>query len=195
MSPSRFHSSTERVAALAWALAPLLGVATACSDDASCGPAGAPPNGLAVEGAGITLRYTDLTSLVGNDCPAVNPPAGVVSVSIEGTQEDGTGRITICIPRPDLVTMPDRTIGGSLSMADVRVFDVMGSANGCTFTLNSAMPPTGTATGEGVCANGDSPAGFALELDAMVTLRRTCGMTTDMVTVPLTGRTAVARRT
>ncbi len=89
----------------------------------------------------------------------------------------------------------NRTIGTSLSMADVRVFDLMGSDDtGCTYTLDSTRPPTGTATGAGVCASGDDPAGFALDLDGAVSLRRTCNGTTDTIAVALSGRAAVARR-
>ena len=171
-----------------------LGLAGCPSDD-ECGVGDAPANGLVASSTDVTIRYTNLTSLLGNDCPAMDAPDGVVSVSIEGQQEGGTGLITLCIPRPDLLMQGNRSIGTSLSMADVRIFDLMGSDDaGCTYTLDSTRPPSGTATGSGVCKNGDDPAGFAIDLDAAVSLRRTCNGTTDSIAVTLVGRAAVARR-
>jgi hypothetical protein len=79
-------------------------------------------------------------------------------------------------------------------MGQIRVVDFSGMANGCTFALDSATPPTGTAKGTGVCNNGTDKAGFALELNGMVTARRTCGATVDSVTLTLAGKVAVTSR-
>jgi hypothetical protein len=164
-----------------------------CGDD-ECGPMGAEPAALVASSAEVTLTFGGLSALAGNDCPAVDPPAGVVSLSVEGTQTDGTGLITFCIPRPDLLDSGRRNLGTSLSMADVRIFDLSGSFNNCTFTLDSTRPPTGFAAGLGVCGNGTDSAGFGIDFDGAVSLRRTCGATIDTVAVTLTGLVAVTKR-
>lgn len=192
ISRSRFLSSTSLGIVAALAATPL-GLLAGCGDDA-CGPGDAPAVGLTAASADVTLTYGNLSSLAGNDCPAADAPAGVVSLSIEGTQDGGPGLITLCVPRPDLLVEGNRTLGTSLSMADVRIFDLSGEADGCTFALDSSRPPTGTAVGLGVCGNGADPAGFALELDGALSLRRTCGATLDSVAVTLTGRVAVSSR-
>lgn len=156
---------------------------------------GAPSTGLTASSADVTLEFGNLTSLAGNDCsdPAVFPD--VVSISLEGQQTNGgQGLITLCIPRPDLLTSGQRTLGVFNSNADIRIIDVTGDADGCTFELESARPPTGSGTGEGVCDNGNDPAGFAISLDGAISLRRTCGTTVDTVAVLLEGRVAVALR-
>lgn len=189
-SRSRFPSSTSLAAIVALAATACAG----CGDD-ECGPMGAPSSGLAASSADVTIVYKDLTSLAGNDCPDPDAPEGVISISIEGTQEGGTGIITLCIPRMDLMTPgTGHTIGISQSMADVRIFDLTGDYEGCTFTFDSSRPPTGTVSGIGVCGNGDSESGFALDIDGNVSLRRTCGSTIDSVAVQLRGEIAVAKR-
>ncbi len=155
---------------------------------------GAEPAALVASSTEVTLTFGGLSALAGNDCPAVDPPAGVVSLSIEGTQTDGTGLITLCIPRPDLLEDGRRNLGTSLSMAEVRIFDLSGSADNCTFALDSTRPPTGFATGLGVCGNGTDSAGFALDFDGAVSLRRTCGPTIDTIAVTLSGLVAVTKR-
>ncbi len=155
---------------------------------------GAAPSGLVASSADVVITYGNLTALAGNDCPAVDPPAGVVSVSVEGTQTDGTGLITFCIARPDLLESGQRTIGTSLSMADIRIFDLTGSFNNCTFTFDATRPPTGFVGALGVCGNAVDPAGFGIDFDAAVSLRRNCGGTMDTVAVTLTGLAAVALR-
>lgn len=147
----------------------------------------------ASNGSDITLTYGNLSSLSGNDCPAADAPSGVISLSIEGTQVGGTGLVTLCIPRPDLL-VDGRTLGTTGNMGQLRVIDFSGMANGCTFALDSSMPPTGTGTGTGVCKNGTDAAGFALELTGTINLRRTCGATVDPVALTLAGKVAVSSR-
>jgi len=169
--------------------------ATGCGDDATCGTMGAPSAGLTASSAEVTLEFGNLTSLAGNDCsdPAVFPD--VVSISLEGGQTNGgQGLFTLCIPRPDLLTSGPRTLGVFNSMADIRIIDLTGDADGCTFALDSTSPPTGSGSGEGVCDNGNDPAGFAISLDGTISLRRTCGATVDTVDVVLAGRVAVTLR-
>jgi hypothetical protein len=168
-----------------------------CSDD--CGPGGAPASGLLVSGDTSTstfaIEYGNLSSLLGNDCPDPAAPEGVISVSIEGRQTgDAASGVTLCIPRPDLLMQGDRTLGTAISTADVRIIDLGGSADGCTFRLDISQAPTGAAQATGVCDNGDSPEGFALSFDGAVGMRRTCGATTDTVAATLRGRIAIARR-
>jgi hypothetical protein len=164
-----------------------------CSDPA-CGPGGAPASGLLASSDAVSLEYGNLTSLVGNDCPDPAAPEGVISVSIEGSQTGGGGLVTLCIPRPDLLMDGARSLGVTTSTADVRIIDLTGAAEGCTFALERTRPPTGGVEATGVCANADSPDGFALSFDGAVSLRRTCGAVTDTIDVTLRGRVAVARR-
>ena len=168
-------------------------VAGCPSDDESCGPESAPATIAATNGTDITLTYSGLSSLSGNDCPDPAAPSGVVSLSIEGTQMGGTGRLTFCIPRPDLLK-DGRTLGTTGNMGQLRVIDFTGMANSCTFALDSTMPPTGTGTGTGVCKNGTDAAGFALALSGTVNLKRTCGATVDTVSLMLAGNVAVSSR-
>lgn len=200
-SRSRFPSSTSLAALAAAACA-------GCGDD-ECGPMGAPSSGLTASSADVTLVYENLTSLAGNDCPDPDqndngipdrdespPPPHVVSISIEGKQVGNPdGLLTLCIPRMDLM-LPGtgHTIGTSQSMSDVRIFDLSGEYEGCTFAFDSTRPPSGQVSGIGVCGNGDSESGFALDIDAALSLRRTCGSTIDSVAVQFVGEIAVAKR-
>lgn len=176
---------------LSAASASLLGVGLGgCSGGASCGPGGAPASGLLASSSEVTLTFGTFTSRAGNDCPGADP--SVVSLSIEGTQTGGTGLITFCVPRPDQLGDGDRTLGLDPSAADVRIVDLMGTTDTCSFAIDKTRLPTGTATGAGVCDNGTNPAGFALALDGALSLRRTCGTTVDSVAVTLTGTVAIS---
>jgi hypothetical protein len=155
-----------------------ISVLAGCGDD-TCGPGGAPDSGLLASANGIVMTYGNLRSGANNDCPDPQAPDGVISITIEGEQTDGSGNLTFCIPRIDLLNH------------SVRIIDFGGTANNCTFTLNSGSPPTGTAEANGVCTNGTSAAGFAFTLDGNVTLNRNCGGTMDTVTVTLRGKVAV----
>lgn len=170
-----------------------LALAGCPSDGESCGPEDAPATGITATTADVTLTYGNLSSLSGNDCPAPDAPAGVISLSIEGRQEGGTGLLTFCIPRPDLLSK-GRALGTTGSGGEIRVVDFSGMANNCTFALDGTLPPTGTATGTGVCKNGTDPAGFALAITGTVNLRRTCGATVDSVALALAGKVAVTSR-
>jgi hypothetical protein len=184
-APSRFLSSIS--------LALLLAACPNGGDDCGVGDAPASPIN-ATNGTDITLAYENLSSLAGNDCPDAAAPSGVVSLSIEGTQIGNPGgRLTFCTGRPDLLKN-GRALGTTQSMGEIRIIDFSGAANGCTFTLDSSMPPTGTAKGTGVCKNGTDAAGFALEITGTVNLRRTCGMAIDSVALTLSGKVAVTSR-
>jgi hypothetical protein len=161
-----------------------------CSDD-TCGPGGAPATGLVAGGDAVTLTYGHLTGGLNNDCPASDAPAGVISLSIHGTQSDGAGRITLCVARPDRLATAAQALGPDVAGAAVRVVDVAGSANNCTFVIDRSQPVTGTATASGLCGNGSDAAGFALVLDGALSLTRSCGTVDDSVRITLHGRVAV----
>jgi hypothetical protein len=133
-----------------------------------------------------TLTYGNLLAGANNDCPDAAPPAGVVSLTIESTQTDGTGLLTLCIPRPD------KLAAGLQLGTEVKVIDASGSNGGCTFVKDTTVAPTGTAKGTGVCKNGTAADGFSLALDGTISLTRTCGSTVDKVSATLSGSVAVA---
>jgi len=188
MSLSRFLSCTSRPLALALALA---AGTTGCGED-SCGPSGAPDVGLVASSDAVTVTYGQLTSGLNNDCPVADAPSGVISMTIAGTQSGGSGLVTLCIGRPDLLAHQALGLGGDTASAEVRVIDLTGTASNCALKLDVTQPVSGTATTSGMCGNGGDPAGFALVLDGAVTLTRTCGATIDSVAVTVRGRVAVA---
>jgi len=187
-SPSPTSLLSLALAGLAAAASSL--AVSGCGDD--CGASGAPRTGLLASGAQVTLNYGDLSSGINNDCPDPGAPDGVISLTIAGKQTtDPAGLITFCVPRPDLLMQGQRSLGVSLSTADIRVVDIQGNANNCTFKLDPAQPPTGSVSATGVCDAGTSSDGFALSFDGGLSLRRTCGATIDNVSVTLRGRIAV----
>jgi hypothetical protein len=165
-------------------------IAAGCSDD-TCGTGDAPATGIVASATGVMMTYGNLRAGLNNDCPDPQAPPGVTSVTIRPSETDGTSLFTLCIPRVDLLDQGDRTLGTAGSTADVQVIDVSGMVNGCSLKLDSSVPPTGTASGSGVCASGNDSHGFALTLDGGVTLTRTCGTAVDSVPVKLQGRVAV----
>jgi hypothetical protein len=158
-----------------------------CGDD-ECGPADAPDVGLTASSADVTLTYGNLSSGANNDCPDPAAPAGVVSLTIGGTQMGTSSLITFCIPRPDQLA-DGVTIGSGAS--SMRIIDFNGEADGCTFTLATGSVPTGTASATGLCDNGTNSAGYALTVSGNLLLRRVCPTSTDMVAVELGGTVAV----
>lgn len=169
-------------------------LAAGCSDDAECGPGTAPADGITATEGGETLTFGGLQSLQGNDCPDPAAPSGVISVAIAGDQIGGTGRITLCVPRPDQLNEGQRSVGLALSDADIRIIDLKGTSGACAYTLDNTVAPTGTGGSTGVCDAAADPAGYALTLDAQVTVKRTCGDVMDTAVVALTGTASVAYR-
>ncbi len=197
MPPSPCRSNTERVAAIAAVAVALAGCP---GDDAVCGAGDAPSAGVTVVGDGTTLSFGDFRIAPGGDCPAPNPPAGVVSQTMFGSQltPDGAAVITLCLPRPDLIAdgttfalLPDTQPAGADDR--VHVIDLQGALeNGCRWTQLLDPPPTGTASFEGFCAQGTDPAGFAITFDGTVTVTETCaGAPPRELEVSLDGRVAV----
>jgi hypothetical protein len=160
-------------------------VASGCSDD--CGPGGAPDFGLNASSSEVTLTYGNLTAGANNDCPDPMAPMGVISVTIAGTQKDGMGLATFCVPRPDLLDT-----GVNLGTG-FRIIDLNGDAEGCMFSLDPT-PVTGTAKANGICDNGKDSAGFALIVEGFVSLRRVCPTNTDNIQVSLAGTVAVSAK-
>jgi hypothetical protein len=153
---------------------------------------GAPKDGLTASSTDVTLTFGNATSRAGSDCPDPDAPEGVIAVTIEAPQTDGQGFITLCIPRPDLLELGNRSLGLTLSTADIRIIALSGMANNCSFNTDKTRPPTGKGAGLGVCSNGTDKAGFAIDLDGAISLRRTCGATMDTIGVKLAGKIAIA---
>jgi hypothetical protein len=159
----------------------------ACGDD-TCGPGDAPDVGILASSADVTLAFGSLTSGQNNDCPDPDAPGGIVSVTIQGSQQDGPGLLTLCVGRPDLLA--DGSI--PLGTAGARIIDLNGSdAAGCMYAFDSSRPVTGEVTSKGLCDNGASDAGYALTVDGNVSLKRTCVTTIDTIAVSFQGTAAV----
>lgn len=164
----------------------------ACSDDGggSCGTKGAAQFGLvATNGSDVSMTFGGLTSGANNDCPDPAAPAGVISLTITGAQSGGTGVVTFCIPRPDLLT----TTPGRLGF-DVKIIDFKGDANSCTLKIDSTAPPSGNVTSDGLCNNGQDKAGYALAFEGHVVFTRMCNGTSDSVPAQVTGTVAVTQQ-
>jgi hypothetical protein len=160
-----------------------------CSDD-SCGPGGAEEYGTLLSSSEVTLTFGALTSSQNNDCPDTVTPApdGVVSLTLEGVQKDGPGRITLCISRPDLLA-DGQPLGTPIG---VHIIDLNGDdANGCHYAINSLRPIAGTATAKGLCDNGASKSGWALTIDGNVSLDRMCPTMSDTIAVVFQGTSAI----
>jgi hypothetical protein len=192
MSRSRSHSRTRPSHvgfAIAVAIAALL---AGCGDGEKCGAGTASRTGLTATGDNVALTWGTLTSGLNNDCPDTTAPAGVVSLTIFGFQSGGAGAITLCVSRPDLLADGSQALGHDAASAQVRIVDLNGDADICTYTIDRTKPVAGTATASGLCDNGRDPAGYAITLDATISFTRTCGATTDSVEVMLRGTNAVA---
>ncbi len=169
-----------------------------CSDDAQtqCGPGDAPPDGLTATISPTSFAYGGLSSLPANDCPDPDDPNAPTSITIEGTEVGGGGLFTVCIVRPDLMNR-ELSLGTGIVAGDLELVDITGTADGCTYALllSPTDLPTGTASVSGGCANGTNPEGFALTLDAMVPMERTCtGMPAERVVARIAGTVAVTQR-
>jgi hypothetical protein len=122
----------------------------------------------------------------------------VISLTILGRQsEGGDGFVTLCVSRPDLLASRAQPLvldDPTSTAAEVRVVDLAGTANGCSFEIDRTQPVTGSVTSSGLCGNGSDAAGFAVIVDGALTLERTCGPTVDSVPITLRGRVAVSPR-
>ncbi|MBC7975502.1 MAG: hypothetical protein H7138_11005, partial [Myxococcales bacterium] len=142
-------------------------------------------------GAGQTLTYGGMTAGLNGDCPARDAPSGVTSLTILGTGAEGF--ITLCVSRPDRLTTEPQTLALDIpgSDAEARLVDVHGTSSNCSFDIDRTQPVTGTLRTTGMCGDGANAAGFALVVDAALSLTRTCGEAVDSIAVTLRGRVAV----
>ena len=192
MSRLLFHSTISVAGALAVASV------TGCGGGDQCGPGSAPASGLTAAGQGVALTFGQLTGGLNNDCPDSNAPPGVTSLTIIGSQTDGSGQavgqFTLCIGRPDQLASEPQTLGGDIAGVQARVVDVTGTSGDCMLSLDTTQPIMGTASTTGLCDNGSSAAGFALTLAGSLSLSRICGGTpTDSVATTLSGTVAVKK--
>lgn len=161
-------------------------VLVGCGGDV-CGSGAATDANLMVTGGSVNLAFTDLRAGANNDCPDPAAPAGVISLTVTGAEDDGTGLVTFCIPRPDLLKTNSLTLG-----TGVRIVDVSGSDASCTYSVDRSRPATGTVSSTGLCGDGTDGRGFALVFEGGVSLRRTCGGAVQTVEVQVRGHVAVA---
>jgi hypothetical protein len=167
---------------------------TACGGGGGdCGPGGAPSTGLVATTAdhAATLTFGGLHAGLNNDCPASDAPSGVISLTVQGTQTDGTGFVTLCIARPDLLARQAQDLALDVAGAPTRLIDASGTSNNCSLQIDTTQPATGTVSASGLCDDGGDPAGFALVVDGALHLQRTCNTTVDSLAVTLRGRVAV----
>lgn len=163
--------------------------AAACCGGDTCGPGTAAPDALELAGTGVDVKYGALSASANNDCPDVSPPAGVVSLTISGTQTTSSFPVTFCIPRPD------RLESGATAMlgTDVKIVDLAADiGGGCTLAPAASMAPSGTVVATGMCGNGTDGAGFALRFDGIVPMKRTCGAQVDILDLALSGTVAIS---
>ena len=173
-------------------------ISVGCGDDGgskppidapgNCGPGGAPAAGITATGGSATLTYGNFTGGLNNDCPGAGSP--VTSLTIAGTQTDGSGFLTLCVERPDMLAA-GLALGSDVAGSPVHVVDFSGSAAGCTFAIDRTTGPSGTAEATGLCGNGSDSRGFALELTGTVPFTQTCGGTMTPVTLTLAGSAAI----
>ena len=138
-------------------------------------------------GSDVSLTYQNLSASPNNDCPETGAPSGVISLTISGSQKNGTGLVTFCVPRPDKLTTGNVQLG-----SDVKIVDLNGTSNSCMLTTNATTVPLGSVGSIGVCDNGTNQAGFALVFAGNLVLSRDCAGTVDNVPVQLVGTVAVS---
>ena len=168
-----------------WRLLCLLAISSGCSDD--CGTKGAPEFGIVASSDQVKLTYGHLVASANNDCPAPDAPSGVISLTISGIEMTSNGLITICVQRPDLLAHQTQALG-----SEVQLIDVSGSDTTCSYALDATRPATGTLSGQHMCSNGTDKAGFELDANAALSLKRTCAGTVDSQAVTLRGAAAVS---
>lgn len=187
--------TSRRAVATTAACLVVAALAAGCSDDAQCGPGAAPADGLTVTIAGETVTYGGFTASINNDCTVAG--SGVISVSVHGTQVGGTGTLTLCLPRPDLLGGEPVALAPTRLPPDpgdrVQLIDASATlAAGCSVVRSSSSAPSATATFTGYCAGGTDPAGYALGWTGTIGLRRTCPAGMDDVAGTVGGAVAVA---
>lgn len=164
----------------------LVGIAACGSDDpaAACGAGDAAPDGLVLTVGAQSVPFANFTAGANNDCPDGAAPSGVVSLSVVGLA--GTQPLTLCVPRPDLLS------AGRSFPTEIQLIDLRAANGACTYNRVDGTI-TGNVVGAGVCEAGAHPDGFALTFDATLDLTETCADTmTRIVSATLRGTVAVA---
>jgi hypothetical protein len=157
-----------------------------CGDD-SCGPGDAPDTGLLASSADVTLNFGNIEAGRNNDCVDPAAPEGVISLTLQGTQVGGTGRITLCVGRPDLWETQALPLGGT----SIQIVDLRGDADGCTYDYEPSRPPTGSIATKGMCDAGQGADGFEMIANGIVSFNRVCPTVTDTISVSFAGTVAV----
>lgn len=165
----------------------LVGLSAGCGDD-DCGPGGAPQSGLVAGDTDVQLNFGALVSGVNNDCSDPATP-DIISLTIAGSQVGGPGLVTLCVPHPDLLS---DGVPLDASTTGVRVIDLNGETNGCSYTLEPGRPTTGTVSASGLCDVGANKSGFALTVDGSLSLHQDCGTSSGTIAVSFDGTVAVA---
>lgn len=177
MQRSLFLSSTSLALALH---------ATGCSDDACGPPSGTHSAGLLASSADVVINYGNLRAGINNDC-GTTPE--VISLTLQGSQAGGEGGLlTLCVPRPDLLQKGTQRLG-----SEVFIIDFNAVVDGCMYNIERGRPVTGDVTTTGMCGNGGDEAGFAMTIDAALSLTRMCPTANDIIAVTFAGTVAVAK--
>ncbi len=180
----QFHRiAARRDASPILLVAAILG--SGCGDD--CGPHGAPELGLVASNAVISLDFGDLNASENNDCTPTG--SNVISVTIEGVQQNAAGTINFCIPEPQLLGKRSLVIG-----SDVVQLGINGMDATCAYTLDATQAVTGTIQASHVCGNGTDKAGFELTVSGALSLSRKCSGIIDTQAVTLSGTVAVTAK-
>src|SRR5262245_26702643 len=197
---SNTSSSTTGSATRWWPMSRLLFLSiisalsqTACSDN--CGPDGAAAFGLVASNASLQLIFGNLKSGANNDCRDPDAPPDVISLTITGTQNDGTGLITMCAPRPDLMMQGTVPLVGALgTLPGFRLVEIHATANNCTYAIEQARPPLGTVGMTGACKNGTDKKGYALHVDGNISMTETCDINVTTIALGFSGEVAVSQQ-
>ncbi len=146
-------------------------------DDETCGPEGAPAEGITITTPEGTVTYGAFTSSANNDC---TPPDGsATSITLDGVQASPapTGfppHLAFCIPRPDEISAGAAIPLNLADLDDIQLIDASGEVGGCTYSLDRTVTPTGSITLTGYCGDGLDAAGYALALSGDVALTLSC---------------------
>lgn len=171
------------------AVAAILVLAAACGDDAVCGPGEAPAVGLSIDTGDSVLTYGNGTSSPNNDCPTDGSPTSLTVDVFQVTPAPTQDRaLVLCLPRPDAIA------DAALDIADdtlVQVIDVFADEDDCLISIDRARAVSGTARFTGFCENGTDPAGYALEIDAVIPATRTCAGSDEAIDLTVSGEVAL----
>jgi hypothetical protein len=163
-------------------------------DDSACGPTNTSPAGLSVAGSGTNLFFAELMAGANNDCTPTG--SDVISLTIQGTQTDGVGFVTFCIPQPQKLTT-GLALGSDVpgdEPAAILEDLVAATTDGCTYSFDPTTGVTGTVRATGICDDGTNAAGFALAVSATLAMTGSGGASCGTLDVQLAGTAKVAHQ-